>query len=135
VLIAATAAALPHPVNLLVEIQKFAAIEKKTLDTFKDTLNSARKEKLPDHLVADELEKSVIPEWVQEHDALSQLKGLPQRQQRLVSSLVQYMEARQQAWLMMVQGLRQNDMELIRQSTGKMREADNLAKNLAFAPQ
>jgi thioester reductase-like protein len=130
-LIMGIAPALPRPVDLQAQIQKFASVEKRTLAAYSEILNRARTEKLRDKEVADAIERDVLFDWVRERESLSQLTGLPARQNRLVSTLVRYMEARQQGWLLMVDGLRQHNLGTVQQANAKQREAENIVREIS----
>jgi rhomboid protease GluP len=121
---------LPRPVDLQAEIQKFSAVEKKTLAVFNEALKQVPIQKLRDEQLADRIDKDVIPDWASEYRRLAALKGLPQRQQSMVSHLLSYMQARQQAWILLSQALRRHDLDGVRQATAKQREAEQLARQV-----
>jgi len=131
VLFAGAAVKLPRPIDLQAELQTFNAVEKKALAAFNAALSRVRTEKLSDDQLADALEKDVIPNWVTEHNQLGRLKGLPERQAAVVSRLSNYMEARQGAWSLLVEGLRKHDIDTVKQANAKQHEADALAKQIS----
>jgi rhomboid protease GluP len=128
----AAALAVPRPVDLRAEVKNFAGIEKKTLDAYSEIFTRARTEKLTGDQMADAIEKDVLPDWMREHDSLAKLKKLPENQERLVSSLMNYMELRQQGWTITVQGLRRNNVNLLQQGGAKQHEADEALKKIGL---
>ena len=125
-----TAVKLPRPIDLRAKLQTFAAVEKKALAAFSAALSRVRTEKLSDDQLADLVEKDVIPNWITEHNELAGVKGLPEQSQSMVSRLLKYMEARQQAWSLLVGGLRKHDLNTVKQANAKQHEADLLAKQI-----
>jgi rhomboid protease GluP len=127
-----TAAKLPRPIDFQAEMQTFGAVEKSTLATYNAAVKRAQLEHLRDEQLADLIEKS-MPDWVREHDRLAALKGLPAPMQRVVSQLLQYMEARRQSWTMMAQALRKRDIDGVRKAMQRQREAEQLARQVGQA--
>ena len=84
-----TAFTLPRPVDIQAELQRFAAVEKKTMAAYATALSRTRGERLRDEQLADLIEKDVVPDWVIEHDKLAALKGLTGPPGRVLSLLVQ----------------------------------------------
>lgn len=131
IVLVAGGSALPRPVDLRVELQKLQALEKKTLATFNGALQEVGSGKLRQSALADSIEKDVLPDWVREKDTLAKLiPRLRGKQHEVVTTLVQYMDARQQGWTMLVQGTRSNRVDLIRQGTLKQVEAVAVLKKL-----
>ncbi len=131
-LLVGIAAALPRPVDLRTELLKFGTVEKKTLTTYNAALTRARTEKLRDETVADAVEKEVLPDWMREHDVLKKVAvRLPEKQKQAVTSLVQYMEIRQEAWVVLAKGLRSHNAAMVQQASVKQQEADGFVKKMA----
>jgi hypothetical protein len=57
---------------------------------------------------------------------LTTLSRLPTRQKRLVTTLVEYMTARQEGWELLREGLRQQDPRTLKQANEKQRQADKI---------
>lgn len=127
---------LPHPIDLQAELAKMSAVEKKSLDAYRNAFARAKSEKMPDEQFAKLVEHDVIAPWSAEHDALTKLstQRLPTRQKELLSKLIRYMEVRQQGWTLLVKGVRTNDSALIQQAVQKQREAEAVVKTLG-APE
>ena len=132
-LILAGAARLPRPVDFRPELEKFTKVEAKTLGAYKTLFTRAQKDKLSERQVADGLERDIIPEWAAEREALAKLKGLPDRQKRVVSALLKYMDARQQAWSMLATGLRTHNLAMVREAGKQQVEAQNVLKEFGKA--
>jgi rhomboid protease GluP len=126
---------LPRPVDLTAAIEKFTAAESKTLAAYNGLLDKTRKENLADDVVANGIEKDVLPGWRLARTELTSLKGLPATPQKLVASLSKYSETREAAWVLFAQALRRHDSNLVEQANVKQREADSLAKSLRVEPK
>ena len=76
------------------------------------------------------------PPWRAQRETLRRLASLhrlPQRQQRLVSALVEYMTARQEGWELLQEGLRKNDPRALKSASEKQRQADQVLGQLGSA--
>jgi hypothetical protein len=91
------------------------AMEKRTLATYNSGLAKVRPGQLLTEQLADLLDTEIIPDWVNEQKKLAALKGLPERQRRTVSLLLQYSEDRREAWSLLVEGF--ESRTLIRSSS------------------
>jgi rhomboid protease GluP len=121
-----TAVELPRPIDFQAEIRAFAAVERKTLTAYNADLGRMRAEHLRDEQMADLIEKDVIPGWAAERQKLARLKGLKGPPERVLPVLLAYMDARQQAWALLVQSLRQHDIAGVRLAMQKQREAQQV---------
>jgi len=126
---------LPHPVDLQAELKTLAAVETKTLTTYQAAMAEFRQEQLGDAQLADRIEKEIIPPWVAEHKRLAALRGLPDRQQKLVSLLLKYMETRQQGWALIAAGFRKRDINIVRQGNAKQLEAQKYLMEIRNLPR
>jgi hypothetical protein len=131
VLMAGVAAKLPRPVDFMAEFKSFGAVEIKTLAAYRADLDQARNRKLTDEQVADLIEKNVLPDWASERRRLAALKGLPTQAQGIMSSVLKYMDAREQGWALVAQGLRAHDANAIKAGGAKELEAGELAHAVA----
>jgi rhomboid protease GluP len=134
-LILGTALALPHPIDLRSELQRFASVETQTLTAYNAILNRTRTDRLRDEQFADLVEKNILPKWNAERDSLAKLTGLPAKQKSVVSLLLNYMDARRDAWTVLVRGLRQHDLNAVKQAFAKQQEADGMAKKMTVPPR
>jgi rhomboid protease GluP len=117
------AAKLPRPVDLQAEIITFGVVEKSVLSSFNGAIKQAQMEHWKDGQMADEVEKHVIPPWATEHVRFTRFKSVTGPPQRVISAVLQYMEARQQAWSLLVLGLRQHNVVLVQRAMQLQREA------------
>jgi membrane associated rhomboid family serine protease len=126
---------LPHPVDIMGELRTFATVEAKALAVYQTVMSQARQKTLGDAQIADRIEKEVIPPWAAEHSRLAALKGLPERQQKLMSLVLQYMKARQQGWETMAAGCRQHDAALVSKGHAKQMEAQSYLMQMRTLPR
>ena len=130
VVLAAGTAKLPRPVDFQAELGRFVDVESKTLAAYRAALIRGQTEKLRNEDLADLVDRNVIPNWAAEHNRLAQLHNLPDKAKVVVSRVLSYMEARQQAWSMLVAGLRQHNNNTIRQAYAMQHAADVMARQV-----
>jgi rhomboid protease GluP len=126
----AAAAALPRPVDVQAEVRAFGLVETKVLAAYNSAVKRAQTERLPDGQLADLIASNVLPDWAAQRAKLAGLKGIQGPPQRAVALLVQYMEARQQAWELLVAALRQHNTAGVRNAMEKQREAEALVRQM-----
>ncbi len=131
VLLAGAVVLLPRPFDLQAQLHELGGVEKKVLGAYNAATIQLRAKKLTAAQMADAIDKQVLPPWIAERGKLAALKGLPERQQHLITRVLAYMDARQQAWTLLSYGLRNNDMNSVRASMAKQGEVQRLMKDLA----
>lgn len=124
----AAAPRLPRPVDISAVVDKFSAAETRILAVYNGLLDKSRKENLSDDVVANAIEKDILPSWRQAKTELTAVKGLPPKPEALIASLSKYADAREEAWVLFAQALRKHDSTLVEKANAKQREADSLAK-------
>jgi hypothetical protein len=112
------------------EIRAFGVVETKVLAAYNSAVKRAQTEHLPDGQLADLIASNVLPDWAAQRAKLAGLKGIQGPPQRAVALLVQYMEARQQAWELLVAALRQHNTAGVRNAMEKQREAEALVRQM-----
>jgi rhomboid protease GluP len=130
-LLAGAALKLPRPVDFTAEINSFGAVERKALATYNAAMAQGQSKKLSDDKVADLIQKDVLPDWEAERGKLAAMKGLPPAAQGFLSAVLNYMDARQQGWSLLVQGLRTHDSAVAQAGFAKEQSADALARAMA----
>jgi hypothetical protein len=91
----------------------------------------AQRQELTDAAFADLLERGVLPEWRAARERLSGLKHIPGALQGHITSVVEYMNLRQEGWELFVQALRQGNQQKAEQAAAKQKRADAAAKRIA----
>lgn len=104
---------LPRPIDVQGEIAKFGIVETKVMASYRAIFQVKNAK---DNDAAHKVETEVMGPWVAERKSLGALHGLPNKQQRVIGILVQYMDARQRGWETLVQGLEKHDVALVRQA-------------------
>jgi len=118
---------LPRAEDVEARLQQFAALDTAVLATFNRAITQLQQSKLTEAEMVRILEQEVLPPWRAQHEALQQLttlSRLPTRQQRLVTTLVEYMTARQEGWELLREGLRQHDQRALKRANEKQQQAD-----------
>jgi rhomboid protease GluP len=129
-LIIGAAVALPRPADLQAVLREFGVMEKRTVATYNSGLAKVRVSQLRGEQLANLLDKEIIPDWVSEQKKLTALKGLPERQRRAISLLLQYTEDRREAWSLLAEGFRKHDINKLSQANSKQREAQQAVKQI-----
>ena len=124
------ASALPPRVDLQAELDHFVEVEKVALEAFNGAIDSARTGQLGDADVADVIEKKVLPDWHASREKLAGMKDLPKEQEAIVTKLVTYAAAREEAFRLLAEGARSGDADLLARANQKQAEAEVLAKAL-----
>jgi len=140
-LIGEVAMRLPRVEDVEATLQRFTSLETTTLATFNNAiaqlqqrqLTSAAAQQQAEAELVRVLEQDVLPPWRAQRETLLRLQGLhrlPQRQQRLVAVLVEYMTARQEGWELLQEGLRTHDQPTLKSANEKQRQADQMLGQL-----
>jgi rhomboid protease GluP len=131
VLLSAATLRIPRAQDLEASIKKMGEVEKKALAAYRQALLelAAGKRTPPD--VAAILENDILPPWKAERQSLSAMVRLPVRQQRMVNLLIQYMDARADAWSLLDAGLRENRQDKIQLGIGKQTEAMRFIREIS----
>ena len=122
-----TLLALPKPDDILGEFKRFTDTEDKAVSLFKASSEKWKANQLSNQQFADIVEQQILPNWRAERESVANLKHLPANQTKLTVSLVRYMDAREEEWKLLVDGVRSGDGAKIKQSLVKGKEADQLA--------
>lgn len=115
-LVLGSALAVPKPGNALMA---FSATEEKVLARWNELVKDAQAGKLEDAKFADIIDTELLPPWRAAHDAYRKDASGP-----MVSDMLEYLEARQEGWEIIVKGLRANDSEIATQGMARFSEAD-----------
>jgi rhomboid protease GluP len=120
---------LPRAEDVEVRLQQFASLESTILAMFNRAITQLQQGKITEAEMVRILEQEVLPPWRTQHEALDQLttlSRLPMRQKQLVTTLVEYMTARQEGWELLRDGLRQHDPRALKKANEKQRQADEV---------
>jgi rhomboid protease GluP len=127
VLLVVTVVALPKPSDLSDEVKRMSEMEEKALALYNSSVDKWNADQLTAAQFLDVVEHQILPPWRTERESLQKLKELSKEQTELTSSLVRYMRAREDGWDLLADGVRTGDMDKIRRSREKTKEADKLA--------
>jgi membrane associated rhomboid family serine protease len=106
------------------ELLAFDRVEKKAIDTYNAMLIRTTKGEASEAELATVLERDVLPDWRVATKHFSTLTGLPAVQQPLVAMLVDYLQARQKSWELLVESIRENDRNKAKQSEAQAARAE-----------
>jgi rhomboid protease GluP len=120
---------LPRAEDVEARLRQFASVDATILAMFNGAITQLQQGKVTEAEMIRILEQEVLPPWRAQREALDQLttlSRLPTRQKRLVTTLVEYMTARQEGWELLREGLRQHDPRALKSANEKQRQADEV---------
>jgi rhomboid protease GluP len=126
-------AALPKPDDYLAEYERMAAMEDKAIDLFNLSNKEWKANQLTEEQYAEVIEKQILPQWRAERLKIEGLKGLSSASAVQAKLLDGYMTKREEGWQLMVDGIRSNDDDKIKQGIQASNEADLLAQQISGA--
>ncbi len=130
-LVAVPVLALPKPDDFQGEFKRVADADEKALTLYNASLDKWKAKQLTDQQFEDIIEKQIIPPYHAERESLAKLKRLPESQTEMAAKLVQYMTAREDGWALLADGVRTDNMDKIKQSNEKSKEADLLVGGIS----
>ncbi len=113
------------------ELDRFAEVEKQSLDAFNSAVEKAQRKELTDAAFANILERDVLPEWKAAGDRLSAITDVPAALQRHLRAILEYVRLRQEAWELFVRALREGNEKLAQQAMAKQQLAQAAAQRIA----
>jgi rhomboid protease GluP len=125
-----TLAGVPQPDDLQGELKRLSEVETKALATYNASLDKWKANQLTDQQFIATLENEILSKWRAEREALAKMSRLSKDQVQLASSLARYMAAREESWELLAEGVRTDDMDKIKRSGEKSKEAERLAEKL-----
>ena len=123
-------AGAPHAFDVQSELKHMSEVEKSSVSKFNGALAGLRSGKMKPLDAANIVEKDVLPDWIAERDSISKVKGLPQKQEQLIESLIKYMDLRRESWTDFAAGLRGNNQAMLEKATQKQHEAEKVIRDL-----
>ena len=126
VLIIGLSGLLPRAEDVEARLQQFASLDTTVLATFNRAITQLQQGQLTEAEMVRILEQEVLPPWRVQREVMQQLttlSRLPTRHKRLVTTLVEYMTARQEGWELLREGLRQHDPRALKKANEKQRQA------------
>ena len=118
---------LPKPGDFLAEFNRLADTDNKSVALLNSSTDKWKARELSDQQYVDIIEQQILPKWRAEREAMAKLRNLPAKEANLAASLLKYMDTREESWQLLVDGVRAGNVEKIKQSTQKTREAEQLA--------
>jgi rhomboid protease GluP len=102
-------ASLGIPVDYGAEIDHFAEIEKDAIEQAYSLRMRAGQRQITDKELVHGLEEKVLPSWREERERLGSLKRLSSEQQKHLAQILEYMNAREEAWQLFAEAVRDDD--------------------------
>lgn len=117
-------------VKVVRELDAFAKVEQETFDTFNAAAKRLEGNESNEEAFADVLERDVLPKWRAARERLAALQPVPQKHQRRVELILDYMRLRQEAWELMARSARKGNQEEMRQALQIQEQAEAVARQV-----
>ena len=130
VVLPAAALRIPRSVDPVTAVQRMGEVEKQVMNTYRQAMLQYMGKGMDGAAFADVVEKQVLPPWNAQRRSLSSLERLNDKQQRLIGILVQYMDARTDAWTILLGGLRENNAAKVREGLAAQAKAARYVQEL-----
>lgn len=115
---------LPRPMDFVKELTKFGAVEKKVMANHRAIMQQAGQAGAEDRTTAQRIRTEVLAPWDAERQTLARYKGLPGRQQKFLTAVVQYMDDQQRAWTKLAQSFESHNPTLLGESLREQMQAE-----------
>jgi rhomboid protease GluP len=106
------------------ELERFVEVESKAQAAYNDAIQRARQGNLSDEGLADLLEREVLPDWRRSLASMDGYTRVPPSFAERLQKMRKYMRLRQEGWELLVQAVRENDMQKAQAASQKQAEAD-----------
>ena len=127
------AGALPRPADFFAELDRLGKVEHQCVTALNSALERGRSGEQSNLATAEFVERDVVKPWSAERDTLvgieRQMRPGPQR--RVLNRLLDYVNARQEAWSLTAQGFRTGNLQLLHDAARKQIYAATLARRVA----
>jgi rhomboid protease GluP len=129
-IVVVTMVALPKSGDLLGAVKRMATVEEATMAKYRAAVDKFKAGNLSSQQFEEVLQKEILPPWRSEREAMSKLNGLPKQQSAIASSLTRYMQVREDSWILLGEGIHNQNLQKIQQANQKAKEAEQMAKQL-----
>jgi membrane associated rhomboid family serine protease len=128
------AAALPPPPpeqgRFVLAMVEFPGVEKEVLATFNAALVRAKRGELTDAAFAAVVERDVLPPWRDLRRRLAEAPDVPAPFRQTRPALLDYLQAREDAWDLLVRAIQENNPALAAQARQRAQAAERLLDQL-----
>jgi hypothetical protein len=115
----------------LSEMNRIADIEERVLNDYNAAVSASQAGKLTDAELAQKVEKDILPPWREARQRFRQIAEASEIRPEFARQFGQYLAAREEAWTLLVRGLREGNEALMKQSLQRWEVADSVARSLA----
>ena len=117
------------PIDVQAEFPQFSAEHEKLLRHYNDLVRKNELGELDDAALADEIESEILPQWRDLRQQLESWRTAPLVNMNLVNHQAEVMRMREEAWQLLIEGLRKQDDELLEQFYTRWGEANQHAQS------
>jgi rhomboid protease GluP len=115
-------------------VKGFAELETVVNADYKDLFTRVQDGKAAEAEMAELLERSILPRWCEAQRGLRDLTNLSRPQQRARERLLEYTEAREEAWDLLARAIRTQDPALSEKAAEKFRHVEVLVERMKKNP-
>ena len=108
----------------------FEVTERQTFDRHNEYVRLLELNQITETELAARLEQNVLPAWRDIHKRLRECHDVPPAYKAQHPDLLAYLQAREEAWTLMVRAIRDKDDDLTSKSQDEWNRADRIAKRL-----
>jgi rhomboid protease GluP len=127
--VALAARAMPEgPVAHITAMEHAGHVEKKAIDAHNSWINKLKSGAASEEDTANGIARDVLPQWRTARERLAALKDVPPEFEKQVAHLLKYMKLRQEAWELLVEALREQDLSKAQESRKKAEAAEAMAQ-------
>ncbi len=119
-----------HVVDVQAALFRFGEVEERVFAKFNDTAEKAQANELSDTQVSLILDQEILIPWRAARVAFETMDNVPIQQKPRFDKLVTYMNLREEAWQLLLQGIRTGNEELANSFWETMQEAEQILVEL-----
>ena len=117
------------PIDVQAEFPRFSAEHERLMRRHNDLVRQNELGELDDSAMADEIDSEILPQWRDLRRQLESWRTAPLVNINLINHQAEVMRMREEAWQLLVEGLRTQDTELIEQFYTRWAEANEQAQS------
>jgi rhomboid protease GluP len=112
------------------EMGRFSEVEERLLTAYNSLVQKAEKGEVTEEALADEVQRNILPEWHAAGERIAGMKNVIPEQKQFVAKMTEYIKAREDAWTLLVEAVRDQDVKKGAQSREKWASAEGIVREL-----
>jgi rhomboid protease GluP len=112
------------------ELSRFAKVEERVLAIYNSLIQKVENRAITEAEFADAVQRQVLPDWHAAGKRIVGMKKVFPEQKWVVSKMTEYIKAREDAWTLLVEAIREQDAKKAEQSKEKSTLAEGIVRQL-----